>query len=47
VDRVPAVDARDVGLDRTWVEWIRLVAVAAFAIGWTLVSIPKAWRESQ
>ena len=31
----------------TWVEWIRLVAVAAFAIGWTLVSIPKAWRESR
>ena len=28
----------------SWADWLRVVLVAAFAAGWTLVSIPRATR---
>lgn len=31
----------------TWAEWVRVALVLVFAIGWTLVSIPRSWRTSR
>ncbi len=28
----------------TWAEWIRMLAVLVFALGWTWISIPRAWQ---
>lgn len=32
-------------LESDWDTWVRVVVIAVIALGWTIASVPRAWRS--